>query len=227
MFPRWVRNTLPLPPPLPRQRRFLEIFHHLSALFRLWEFSTPFFSFLSRRQTDFPNAVAQQAISTGQPPNDPNAQRSSGAVLGGEEHRRRVEQRGEPKKEAEPITMTEETQYTPKTVKDVDAHEFVRQYAKHLKGKVSDRTIHDEGSGTGRGCTERARAVLPLAVAGASIGAFRSPCALALAPSPLASARPCRDRRPRERKERLSDKKINSFLSLSLSLSAAYSMRER
>ena len=115
--------------------------------------------------------------------------------------------------------MTEETQYTPKTVKDVDAHEFVRQYAKHLKGKVSDRTIHDEGSGTGRGCTERARAVLPLAVAGASIGAFRSPCALALAPSPLASARPCRDRRPRERKERLSDKKINSFLSLSLSLS--------
>ena len=148
----------------------------------------------------------------------PNAEGSSGAVLGGEEHRRRVEQRGEPKKEAEPITMTEETQYTPKTVKDVDAHEFVRQYAKHLKGKVSDRTIHDEGSGTGRGCTERARAVLPLAVAGALIGAFRSPCALALAPSPLASARPCRDRRPRERKERLSDKKINSFLSLSLSL---------
>ena len=46
--------------------------------------------------------------------------------------------------------MTEETQYTPKTVKDVDAHEFVRQYAKHLKGKVSDRTIHDQGSGTGR-----------------------------------------------------------------------------
>ena len=62
--------------------------------------------------------------------------------------------------------MTEETQYTPKTVKDVDAHEFVRQYAKHLKGKVSDRTIHNEGSGTGRGCTERARAGLPLAVAG-------------------------------------------------------------
>ena len=103
-----------------------------------------FFSFLSRRQPDFPNAVAQQGISTGQPPNDPNAEGSSGAVLGGEEHRRRVEQRGEPKKEAEPITMTEETQYTPKTVKDVDAHEFVRQYAKHLKGKVSDRTIHDE-----------------------------------------------------------------------------------
>merc|ERR1711887_20008 len=51
--------------------------------------------------------------------------------------RRRVEQRGEPKKEAEPITMTEETQYTPKTVKDVDAHEFVRQYAKHLKGKLT------------------------------------------------------------------------------------------
>ena len=34
-------------------------------------------------------------------------------------------------------TMTEEeTKYAPKTVKDVDAHEFVRQYAKHLKGKV-------------------------------------------------------------------------------------------
>ena len=36
-------------------------------------------------------------------------------------------------------TEVEETKYAPKTVKDVDAQEFVTQYAKHLKGKV--RTI--------------------------------------------------------------------------------------
>ena len=35
--------------------------------------------------------------------------------------------------------MAEEgTKYAPKTVKDVDAQEFVVQYAKHLKGKVRE-----------------------------------------------------------------------------------------
>eukprot|EP00212_Chloropicon_laureae_P003234 CAMPEP_0197486138 /NCGR_PEP_ID=MMETSP1311-20131121/1066_1 /TAXON_ID=464262 /ORGANISM="Genus nov. species nov., Strain RCC856" /LENGTH=152 /DNA_ID=CAMNT_0043029067 /DNA_START=16 /DNA_END=474 /DNA_ORIENTATION=- len=33
--------------------------------------------------------------------------------------------------------MAEETKYAPKTVKDVDAHEFVKEYAKHLKGKLT------------------------------------------------------------------------------------------
>jgi small subunit ribosomal protein S19e len=37
----------------------------------------------------------------------------------------------------------EETKYTPKTVKDVDAHEFVRQYSKHLKGKLTPMENHD------------------------------------------------------------------------------------
>ena len=35
--------------------------------------------------------------------------------------------------------MAEETKYAPKTVKDVDSHEFVKEYAKHLKGKVRRR----------------------------------------------------------------------------------------
>merc|ERR1712216_258009 len=34
-------------------------------------------------------------------------------------------------------TEVEETKYAPKTVKDVDAQEFVTQYAKHLKGKLT------------------------------------------------------------------------------------------
>merc|ERR1712134_124455 len=36
-----------------------------------------------------------------------------------------------------------EEKYAPKTVKDVDAHEFVRQYAKHLKGKLTPMENHD------------------------------------------------------------------------------------
>ena len=41
--------------------------------------------------------------------------------------------------------MAEEgTKYAPKTVKDVDAQEFVVQYAKHLKGKVREERRREE-----------------------------------------------------------------------------------
>ena len=41
--------------------------------------------------------------------------------------------------------MAEEgTKYAPKTVKDVDAQEFVVQYAKHLKGKVREEEKREE-----------------------------------------------------------------------------------
>merc|ERR1712039_377904 len=39
--------------------------------------------------------------------------------------------------ESDTMSDTEETKYAPKTVKDVDAQEFVTQYAKHLKGKLT------------------------------------------------------------------------------------------
>ena len=40
---------------------------------------------------------------------------------------------------ADDAAVEETTTYTPKTVKDVESHEFVRQYAKHLKSKVRER----------------------------------------------------------------------------------------